>query len=59
MESIFIVLGMTFAVVFLAKFIWSFIILVGGFFWKISSILIVYAFLAVGIIFYVNVVNVQ
>ena len=54
METLLIVLGITFALVFGAKVIWSFIIVVGGFFWNLSGAILAYALVVFGLMVYVG-----
>jgi hypothetical protein len=54
METLLIVLGVTFALVFGAKVIWSFIIIVGGFFWNLSGAILAYALVVFGLMVYVG-----
>jgi len=54
METLLIVLGVTFALVFGAKVIWSFIIVVGGFFWNLSGAILAYALVVFGLMVYVG-----
>jgi len=56
METLLIVLGITFALVFGAKVIWSFIIVVGGFFWNLSGAILAYALVVFGLMVYTNIV---
>ena len=54
METLLIILGITFAAIFGAKVLWTFFVVIGGVFWKISGFIIFYALVVFGIMTYSN-----
>lgn len=57
MEILLITVGIIFAFVFGARFIWFLIEFIGGLFWELSGVIVFWGFFIFCFIFYVNFVS--